>query len=764
MAPAAEREVTRIMPWTVRSSLSAAAALLSAAPLFAQPAPAAGDRPTPHVPLKVATRQELDHLEALKLYAQGGVHEHNNRLAEAARAYEAAARLDPDAAPVHRALAPIYVALDRVEDALAACRRVLELDPGDFETAYQYARHLRNLDRPREARDVLAKAAGLPGLKERPDLRAQVCFDLAVLHEGAGEWAEAERRLEEVADILDHPAALIEQGPYSREDVIAQAAETLERLGRVGLKAGHPDKAVAAFRRAQEKDPSRAARLSLNLAHVFEQQGKLREALESAEAYLRTRPQGTEGYELRAALQRKAGREADVLPALSAAASADPHNTALKLLLAREQRRAGRGREAETLYGELLRDAPAPEVYRGLFDLYKEDRNWGGERVLKRLDTALRVAASDDDKDKPRREPEAAHARAMLMVLRGDPDLVQRLLRAAHQRLLTRGGEQPHYGTRMILAGLAARTRQLDVAEALYRSCLNLPGRARGIEHEVYVGLVLVLAQANKHEAVIQACLDGQKRSKATNQVFFHLHLARALMALNRGREAVADIDEAVRTAGAADKLHCQCARVNILSQCGRHDEAIRECQVLFREYNAAGAVRDLRLTLSGAYQEAGKHAESEAQLQKILEDDATDATACNNLGYQWADRNARLDEAERLIRKAIDLDRRQRSEGTAAGIDGDRDNAGYVDSLGWVLFRKGRLEEARRELERAAALPGDDDPVVWDHLGDVCFRQGQAPKAAESWQKALALYDAGARRIDDRYKEIKDKLRLLAP
>jgi tetratricopeptide (TPR) repeat protein len=751
------------MAWTVRSPLSAAAALLGAAPLFAQPAPVAGERPAPHVPLKAATRQELDHLEALKLYAQGAVHEHHNRLAEAARAYEAALRLGPDAAAIHRALVPLYVALDRVEDALAACRRVLELAPDDFETGYQYARHLRNLDRPREARDVLAKVAAVAGLKERPDLRAQVCFDLAVLHEGAGEWPEAERRFAEVADVLDHPEALLEQGPYTREDVNAQAAETLERLGRTCLKAGHADRAVAAFRKAQAKDPTRAARLSLNLAQVFEQQGKLPEALESVEAFLRTRPQGTEGYELRASLLRKAGREADVLPALAAAAGADTHNAALKLLLARELRRAGRGREAEAVYSELLRDTPAPEVYRGLFDLYKEDARAGGDKVLDRLDAALSVAGDEKNKNNPRREAEAAHARAMLVVLRDDADLVRRLLAAAHRRLLE--VRPPDYHTRVLLAGLAARARQLDLAERLYRSCLNLVGGPGRVEHEVYTGLLLVLGQAHKHEAIIEVCAEGLKKARGTNQTIFHYDMAEALMALNRGREALAAVDAALRVTGAGEKLACQRARVHILSQCGKHDQALAECQALFREYNAAGDVRAIRLVLSSVYQEAGKHAESEAQLQKVLEADPADALACNNLGYQWADRNVRLDEAERLIRKAIDLDRKQRSGGTAAGMDGDRDNAGYLDSLGWVLFRKGRLDEARRELERAAALPGgDDDPVVWDHLGDVQFRQGQPRQAAESWKKALALYDAGARRIDERYKEIKDKLRLLGP
>jgi tetratricopeptide (TPR) repeat protein len=410
-----------------------------------------------------------------------------------------------------------------------------------------------------------------------------------------------------------------------------------------------------------------------------------------------------------------------------------------------------------------LRDAPAPEVYRGLFDLCKEDARAGGDRVLDRLDAALKVAADEKNEDKGRREAEAAHARAMLAVLRGDAELVRRLLRAAHRRLLS--PQSPHYTTRALLAGLAARTRQLDVAEDLYRSCLNLPGGPGRAEHEVYTGLLQVLRLAHKHEAIVQVCAEGLRKKVGINEVIFHLDMAQSLVALNRGREALAAIDEAIRVAGAREKLVCQCDRVGILSQSGRHDQAVTECQALFREYNAAGDVRNIRMTLSSAYQEAGKHAESEAQLQKVLEADPADATACNNLGYQWADRNVNLDEAERLIRKAIDLDRKQRGSGSAAGTDGDRDNGGYLDSLGWALFRKGRLEEARRELERAATLPGgDDDPVVWDHLGDVCFRQKDPAKAGEAWRKALGQYDAGCRRIDQRYQEIKDKLRLLGP
>ncbi|HZT78751.1 MAG TPA: hypothetical protein VFA26_00895, partial [Gemmataceae bacterium] len=103
------------------------------------------------------------------------------------------------------------------------------------------------------------------------------------------------------------------------------------------------------------------------------------------------------------------------------------------------------------------------------------------------------------------------------------------------------------------------------------------------------------------------------------------------------------------------------------------------------------------------------------------------------------------------------------RQAGKCGGVDGDRDNAAYIDSLGWVLFRRGRLGEARKELERAAALPdGRDDPVVWDHLGDVRFRQKDLSGAREAWRTAVKLYEEGRRRASDpRFREIKQKLQL---
>lgn len=70
------------------------------------------------------------------------------------------------------------------------------------------------------------------------------------------------------------------------------------------------------------------------------------------------------------------------------------------------------------------------------------------------------------------------------------------------------------------------------------------------------------------------------------------------------------------------------------------------------------------------------------------------------------------------------------------------RPNAGYiVDSLGWVLYRLGRYEEAVPHMEHAAELM-PIDPIVNDHLGDVYWAVGREREAEFMWKRALSFVD----------------------
>lgn len=714
------------------------------------------DRPAIHLPIKKPTQQDLDRAEAQKLFALGVLLERDNKLIEALRTFEEALRLDPDATPILRALIPLYLALDRNPEVFQACEKVLEQEPDDFETGYLYARQLRLNERSADSLAVLQKLADRPALKEAPEMQARISYDLGLLHEARNDWKQAVAAFQQTADVLNHPAPLLEPvGSFTEEELRNQSAETYERLGRAYLKQKMTREATAAFAQAKERDPLRAARLSYNLAEVLSSEGEHREALLRLNEYLSTLPLGMEAYELKIELLKKLNRTSEIIPDLEEASGRDPHNQALQLLLAREYRRARRTGPAEQVYQRLIKARPSPEVYKELFTLYKESRD-GLNRVLSLLDEAVKRGSDKDDQSGD--ATEAARARSMLVVLRDDPDLIKGLLETVRPpaTLLALS-----YQTRMMFASLAARARQLELAERLFRSCLET-GISRRKEAEVYSGLLRVLMLAQKHQAVIEVCNKGLRQAQATNRVMFHLDLAQALMSLGKTKEALAAADDAVNDSSSAERLLALRNRATLLSQAEQHEKVLAECQAMLKQYNQPGELRDIRSTLSLVYSAAKEHTRAEEQLQLILEADPADASANNDLGYLWADQNKNLDQAEKLIRKALELDRKQRQEGAWLGLDADLDNAAYIDSLGWVLFRRGLLNEARQELERASRLPGGaEDPVVWDHLGDVLFRTGEKARALQAWKKALELYEVEQRRRpDDHYRELKQKLR----
>ena len=101
-----------------------------------------------------------------------------------------------------------------------------------------------------------------------------------------------------------------------------------------------------------------------------------------------------------------------------------------------------------------------------------------------------------------------------------------------------------------------------------------------------------------------------------------------------------------------------------------------------------------------------------------------------NFLGYMLADHERDLDDAQSMLERAV-----QR----------DPNNGAYLDSLGWLYYRKGRHEDARRLLERALVETGGD-PVIHEHLGDVYQALHLTGLAKEQYRLSLASDEANGR------------------
>lgn len=128
---------------------------------------------------------------------------------------------------------------------------------------------------------------------------------------------------------------------------------------------------------------------------------------------------------------------------------------------------------------------------------------------------------------------------------------------------------------------------------------------------------------------------------------------------------------------------------------------------------------------LSHLQSRVGNDADAEASLRKVLAILPTHTGANNDLGFYWADAGKNLDEAETLIKKALDA---------------EPENGAYLDSLGWVYYKQGRFPEALTYLEKALQTPDGESAEVIVHVADALYRAGRAAEAAERWRQAQTL------------------------
>lgn len=112
-----------------------------------------------------------------------------------------------------------------------------------------------------------------------------------------------------------------------------------------------------------------------------------------------------------------------------------------------------------------------------------------------------------------------------------------------------------------------------------------------------------------------------------------------------------------------------------------------------------------------------------ETELRHLMVLQPDNPQAYNALGYSLADRNLRLDEADKLIEKASNL----------APSD-----AFIMDSLGWVKYRMGDKQAAADLLKKAFGLQPNAE--IGAHLGEVLWSLGEQSEARQAWRAALKV------------------------
>lgn len=235
--------------------------------------------------------------------------------------------------------------------------------------------------------------------------------------------------------------------------------------------------------------------------------------------------------------------------------------------------------------------------------------------------------------------------------------------------------------------------------------------------------------------------------------------LTEALMALSQLAQQQGQLEQATRWLNqmprSADPVRLAIRRAELLDQQGRAEEARvvlsqvqpaspeqskRKALALSRWLRERQQAQQALTTLQSALaQDADDHEllteqslvleklkryqDMEAVLRQLMRLRPQDPHAYNALGYSLADRGIRLDEARSLIVRAVEL---------------APEDPFIQDSLGWLEFRAGRLEEARRILQ--AAYKARPDAEIAAHLGEVLWALDRKSEAASIWREGLLL------------------------
>lgn len=216
----------------------------------------------------------------------------------------------------------------------------------------------------------------------------------------------------------------------------------------------------------------------------------------------------------------------------------------------------------------------------------------------------------------------------------------------------------------------------------------------------------------------------------------FEARLKQAAIRNQQGRlqealNVLQDIDPRTEEEGVQLAL----AQARLLTVSGQKEDALRVLEDADRNFPDSP---DLMYDLAMRYEQGNKLPQMEAMLRQVIAVNPEQAHAYNALGYSLADRGLRLDEARRLIQKALSL----------------RPNDPFIlDSMGWVLYRQGELAEAERYLKQAYALRPDVEIAV--HLGEVLWALGKQTEARELWRTA-AQKEPDSRLLNETLQRLK--------
>ncbi|AUH52588.1 hypothetical protein CXB49_18185 [Chromobacterium sp. ATCC 53434] len=479
----------------------------------------------------------------------------------------------------------------------------------------------------------------------------------------------------------------------------------------------------------QTRDP----RMAQRAAEFCLLSGQLKEATEALSLWIALDPDSLPAREQLFIALMRSGKLTESKPLIEDLLQREPKRApAIFVQLARlSTRQDGRSAEAYRLVSELA--GRYPDLPEARFAVLAAAADNNDQAVVDReLDTLAKIAPKWDlpvawQVDRLRRKDVNAAAVFLQRELARRPDAgidlqiaYPRLLvgakrfpeaRAAFEALLK---AQPDHPDLLYATGLLAyQMRDLQTADDRLQRAL-----AQQYPERDFVRYTLGQIAEDDHDA---ARAEGWYRQVGPGQQYLPAQSRLAMLEAGEGH-----LDEALSRLGQLGGTEQEKVSLALLqSQLARDaKQPHRAYELLTRALRGQPKSGELLYERSLVSDMLGNTGNAERDLRQILKDKPGDVQALNALGYTLANRTGRYQEAYGYIEKALKA---------------EPDNPVILDSMGWVQYKLGRLDSARRNLEKAyGAMP---DPEVAAHFGEVLWKQGRRDEAEALWRKELAQH-----------------------
>lgn len=501
-------------------------------------------------------------------------------------------------------------------------------------------------------------------------------------------------------------------------------ADALVMLGRLEKAASNSAEAEKAYKKALEVDPENEDALT-GLAIVYSELGNSSEAARILKQLSDKNP-SSKSLRALAATYEQMKEYALAAQALQRALEMNPPDAGdLKHALAEDQTQAKQYDDALKTYQDLVGEDPSDATsFLAMSRIYREKKDLAKAREM-----------SDKAKKLEPYNIEVRYNEVGILEAEGKPKEALAAMKDLVASTERRSYNQQERAVRVELLDELARmylgVDQTDAAVDTLRQITDVdPDKGAAVETEIILEAYLV---AHEYQKAQQEADDAVKKYPTDPQV----HNAHALVLANSGKidPAVAEVkkymgpgSDAASKGGKADRAY-YVALAQVYDKGHKWDEESKALDQVEKLSQSQSDKINAWFMRGAMLERAKKNEASEAEFRKILDADPDNASALNYLGYMLADRGVRLNESLQMITKAVQQ---------------DPGNGAFLDSLGWVYFKLGRLTEAEDNVRKALETT-PHDATVRDHLGDILLRQGKVKEAVAQWELSLKEWNASS-------------------